>query len=299
MYFLFDHSSIVPLDRSPFSLFGIEVYWYGIFIVFGALLAFWVGVKGAKRFGITESVALDGFLGGLIVGVLGARLWYVAFEWSKYSDDLLSIITGFRDGGLAIHGAVFAAAIFAIIFCKVKKINPLLAGEFVAPGFLIGQISGRWGNFFNQEAHGGLIPGWPNLDLQRAWMEARLIPRFIIDQMYLTNIIPGVQDEIGYYHPTFLYESLWNLIGLMIIFALRKFCKKYWVGDSIIFYFIWYSIGRFFIEGMRTDSLMVGGLRTAQITSIIMFVAGIVAFVIRRIIKYYPASYRNPGEMLA
>ncbi|MFA6890078.1 MAG: prolipoprotein diacylglyceryl transferase, partial [Bacilli bacterium] len=229
MIFLFDHSTLEPLNRIAFRLFGLEVYWYGICIALGATLALLFGLHTAKRLNVDQNKLIDGFLWGLIVGVLGARLWYVIFEWENYANNPLSIITGFRDGGLAIHGAVFAAAIYAFIYCKIRKVNFIKVLELFAPGFLIGQICGRWGNFFNQEAHGGLVPGG-TLDAQREWLLSHGIPRFITDQMYITDLEPGVVDQIGYYHPTFYYEFLWNVTGLIGIILMRKFWKKYWIG---------------------------------------------------------------------
>jgi phosphatidylglycerol:prolipoprotein diacylglycerol transferase len=290
MLFLYDHTSIEPIQRVAFTLFGIDVYWYGICIAIGATLALLLGLRTAKYLKVDQNALIDGFLWGLIVGVLGARIWYVIFEWDQYADNPISIITGFRDGGLAIHGAVYAAAIYAFIYCKVKKINFIKVLEMLAPGFLIGQICGRWGNFFNQEAHGGLVPG-ATLDAQREWLLNHLIPKFITDQMYITDLETGVADQIGYYHPTFYYEFLWNVVGLAGIFLARRFWKKYWIGDAAIVYLIWYSIGRFMIEALRTDSLYVFGLRTAQLTSVIMFVAGVVLLILRRIYRVYPISF--------
>jgi len=197
MIFLFDHTSIEPLKRVAFTLFNLDVYWYGICIAIGTALALIVGLQTAKYFKIDQNRLIDGFLWGLIIGVLGARIWYVIFEWDSYASNPIKIITGFRDGGLAIHGAVVAASIFAYLYCKKHKVNFLQVLEMLAPGFLIGQICGRWGNFFNQEAHGGLVPG-STLDAQRQWLLSHWIPRFITDQMYITALEPGVSDEIGY-----------------------------------------------------------------------------------------------------
>lgn len=292
--FLYNHNEITKLSNVAFNLFGIDVYWYGVLIVTGAILALSLGLYNAKKMGLNRDKLLDGFIWGLIIGVIGCRLWYVAFEFSEYKDNLLEIFD-IRDGGLAIHGGFIFASIFAFFFCKKNNLNIFKMAEVLAPGFLIGQIVGRWGNFFNQEAHGGLVPGFPDLDAQRSWLQNLHIPDFVINQMYIKDM-GDTHPEIGYYHPTFFYESLWNLIGLIIILLLRKFVKKYWVGDAVIFYLIWYSVGRFFIEGIRTDSLMIGGLRTAQITSIIMFIIGIALLVLRRVYKVYPISYIECNE---
>ncbi len=295
MIFLFDHTSIEPLKRVAFTLFNLDVYWYGICIAIGTALALIVGLQTAKYFKIDQNRLIDGFLWGLIIGVLGARIWYVIFEWDSYASNPIKIITGFRDGGLAIHGAVVAASIFAYLYCKKHKVNFLQVLEMLAPGFLIGQICGRWGNFFNQEAHGGLVPG-STLDAQRQWLLSHWIPRFITDQMYITALEPGVSDEIGYYHPTFYYEFLWNVVGLIGIFLMRRFWKKYWIGDAAVVYLIWYSIGRFMIESLRTDSLWVFGIRTAQLTSVIMFIIGLVFLIVRRKLRIYPQSFSEFGK---
>jgi len=292
--FLFNHSEITPLNPVIFNLFGLEVRWYGFLIGTGAALALALGLYNSKKLGINRDKLIDGFLYGVIIGIIGARLWYVAFEWGQFKNDLPSIIGIQKNGsfylsGLAIHGAVLFASVFAYFFCKKNKITFYKIFEILAPGFLIGQIFGRWGNFFNQEAHGGIVPG-ATLDAQRQWLS--FLPDFITNQMYITNI-SKVAPQVGYYHPTFLYESFWNLIGLGIILLMRKFVKKYWIGDAAIFYLIWYGVGRFFIEGLRTDPLMVGPIRAAQLTSVIMIVGGVVLFILRRLYKVYPVSYMD------
>lgn len=293
----YNHSGIEPLNPIAINLFGLEVRWYGLFIALGATLALVLGLYNSKKLGINRDKLIDGFLYGVIIGVLGARLWYVVFEWKTFSDYIPSIIGFQRNGtfnfsGLAIHGGITAAAIFAYFFCKKNKINYFKIAEILAPGFLIGQMFGRWGNFFNQEAHGGLVPG-NTLDAQREWLS--FLPDFITNQMYISNT-SSVAPTVGYYHPTFLYESLWNATGLGIILLLRKFVKNYWVGDAALFYLIWYGIGRLFIEGLRTDPLMVGGIKTAQLTSIIMIIGGVVLTVLRRMYKVYPISYIDCNE---
>lgn len=296
MFYLYDHSSIEPFNDYIIKFsdtFGIK--WYGFLIVLGAILAYLFGTLNLKKFNIKKDDLIDGFIIGLCVGVLGARLWYVLFNLDQFRNPL-HIITKFMDGGLAIHGGIFAGTIFAYFFCKKKKINPFKIAELLFPGFLIGQTFGRWGNFFNQEAHGGLVPGYPNLDAQRAWFEKWHFPEFITNQMYINQPWDSAHPVAGYYHPTFLYESMWNLTGLVIIILLRKFWKKYWVGDAMFFYFVWYSVGRFFIEGMRTDSLYAGGLRTAQVTSIILIIVGVVGFTLRRIYRVYPHPYIGFNE---
>lgn len=291
MMFLYNHYGIEPLNDYVIRFSdSIGIKWYGLLIVTGAVLAYLLATLNLKKFNIKKDDLLDGFLIGLLIGVLGARLWYVLFNLDQFQNPL-HIITRFTDGGLAIHGGIFAGSIFAYFYCKKKNINPFKIAELLFPGFFIGQSFGRWGNFFNQEAHGGLVPGYPNLDMQRAWFEKWGFPDFITNQMFINKTWDSSHSLAGYYHPTFLYESAWNILGFLIIIIMRKFVKKYWVGDAMFFYLAWYSFGRFFIEGMRTDSMYAGTLRTAQIVSILLFIAGVGGFILRRIYKVYPKEY--------
>lgn len=290
--FLYDHESIKPLSDTAFTLFGLEVKWYGICIVTGALVALFFGLRLAKKFKINEDIILDGFIIGMILGILGARLYYVIFQWDYYKHDLSSILS-IRDGGLAIHGGIIAAAIFIVIYCRIRKIDTLKLGEVVAPSFFIGQIFGRFGNFFNQEATGPLVGGGAlNWDQQRAVLKKQLIPDFIVNQMFITHGREG-NSIPGYYYPTFLYEAIWNAIGLGIVILLRKKWKDYWVGDGICFYLMWYSIGRFMIEALRTDSLMIGVLKQAQVISVVLFLVGAVTFALRRIYRFRPMPFQE------
>lgn len=297
MMFLYDHDSIKPYGEFFIRFsedFGIR--WYGFLIMLGALTAYFVGTLGAKKLNVKKEFLLDGFIWGLLLGVIGARLWYVLFNLDKFSNPL-HIITRFTDGGLAIHGGVFVGGIYAYFYCKKHNVNFFKIAELLFPGFMIGQAFGRWGNFMNQEATGGLVPGYPNLDAQRAWFSDHLIPDFITNQMYFNSeATSSTNPQVGYYHPTFLYESLWNVVGLAIVLLLRKFSKKYWVGDAMFFYLVWYSVGRFFIEGMRTDSMYAGSLRTAQVVSIALILVGVVGFTLRRIYRVYPVNYLNFSE---
>ncbi|MCK9537053.1 MAG: prolipoprotein diacylglyceryl transferase [Bacilli bacterium] len=280
-------NEIKIISREAFSLFGWRnVYWYAIMIITGLSLAFIYGIYIARKIGFNENALFDGFIYGALLGILGARLWYVAFAWKEGNFTFIKIFTGFvhEEGGLAIHGAVTAAGIFAFFFARKRKLDIYKLGEMLAPGFLIGQIFGRWGNFFNQEAHGGPIA--QTVAEGRAFLERLHLPKFLIDQMYIDGT---------YMHPTFLYESVWNLIGLSIILITRRFSKKYWMGDAVMFYLIWYGVGRFFIESIRTDALTFNffgiTLRTAQVVSIIMIIAGITLFILRRIFKVNPHSF--------
>ncbi|MEG0386281.1 MAG: prolipoprotein diacylglyceryl transferase, partial [Solibacillus sp.] len=199
------------------------------------------------------------------IGIISARIYYVAMKWDYYGANPGRIIE-IWNGGIAIHGALIGAFITAYYFTKKRKVSFLRLADIAAPSILIGQIIGRWGNFVNQEAYGGPVT--------REFLENLFLPNWVIEQMY-------IKSENTYVHPTFLYESLWNLIGFVILIVSRKFNWRR--GEMFFFYLIWYSIGRFYIEGLRTDSLyLVGDLRSAQIVSIIGIVVGIIAIVYRR-----------------
>lgn len=193
----------------------------------------------------------------IICGFIGARIYYVLFNWDYYFNNPAEIIKVWN-GGLAIHGGIIGAVLAIYFYCRKKKINFILMLDICAPALMIGQVIGRWGNFFNSEAHGGVVT--------RSFLEGLHLPNFIIDGMYIDG---------SYYHPTFLYESLFNLVGFIILMFLRK-NKKIHVGVITGLYLMWYSFIRFFVEGLRTDSLMLGNLRMAQVISIILFIVGLV-----------------------
>lgn len=234
----------------------IKIYWYSVCILLGLLVGGYLVMRESKRFHISQDFMLNLILILVIFGIIGARLYYVIFNWSYYSQHLNEIIKVW-EGGLAIHGAVIAGILCIIIYTKKEKISTFRMLDILAVGLIIGQAFGRWGNFFNGEAHG--------MATSLEFLQSLHLPKFIIDGMNIYGT---------YYHPTFLYESLWCLLGFIIILVLRR--RKCWkVGQTTGFYFLWYGIGRFFIEGMRTDSLMFATLRVAQLVSIVMVIAGI------------------------
>lgn len=289
-----------PLPNT-FQIGPVEVYFYSLFIVAGVIIALWLGLREGPKIGISKDHIIDGLLIILPLSIIGTRLWYVAFEWDQFSHDPVSIFAFWRDGfrGLAIHGGFVTAFVSTLIYTKVRGINFFRGIDLMAPGFLIAQALGRWGNFFNQEAHGGVIGGLTNgsaalgLDEQRAFLSGTLrLPDFITDQMFFTaRMSPYSALGNQYFHPTFLYESLWNILGFIIMLVLRR-TRLIRTGDLVAFYLIWYSVGRFFIEFLRTDALFIGdtGLRAAQVTSIAMIVAGSVFFVLNHLVwknKHY------------
>lgn len=242
------------MDPIAFELGPISVHWYGILIACAFLIGVWGSLREAKLEGLNEDRFLNLIIACIICAVIGARLYYVVFEWDYYSQHPSEIIATWH-GGLAIHGGVIGG-IIAIVVCAWKyrlRIWQLL--DIIAPYLILGQAIGRWGNFFNQEAYGYEVS-----------------PDVVPWAMYIDG---------AYRHPTFLYESIWDIIGfLLLIFASRS--PKLKEGDIALLYFIYYSAGRFFIEGFRTDSLMLGPLRVAQVVCIVAIVASIVIAVVRR-----------------
>ena len=239
----------------------IKIYWYSICIFLGIFIGGIIVLRESKRYEISEDFMLNMFFWTIIIAFIGARLYYVAFNWEYYSNNLLDILKVW-EGGLAIHGALLFGLIFILIYTKKYKISSLFVFDIVVVGLLLGQSIGRWGNFFNGEAHGGIT----TLET----LQSLFIPEFIINGMNINGT---------YYMPTFLFESIWCLIGFIAILFIRR-GKYIKVGQITSLYLIWYSFGRFFIEGMRTDSLMLGDLRMAQIVSIGLFIIGILMFFI-------------------
>lgn len=293
-------------SKVAFSLFGIDIAWYAVIIMSGALISAIFGYYYyAKRLGVSSDNVFYGVALGLLFGILGARLYYVIFTASTGEvqyDSFLEVINP-RDGGLAIHGGVIGAALFLVVFCKVRHIKLLYVLEIVMPLIMFSQSIGRWGNFVNQEAFGGLVQvegldisslthssvlSDSILEAQRNALSNLLIPDFIIDRMYISYSSAGGFICSGYYYPTFLFESVLNFFGVTCYFIARKYIKKIVVGDALSFYLIWYGAVRIFIESMRTDPLMLGNtnIKVAQLISIIMIVGGILLIVFRRIYKY-------------
>ena len=237
---------------------NLKIAWYAACILTGIILACVLGLREAKKFGIPSNIILDGVLICVPLAIIGARLYYVFTSWSHFyvAGDLgqtfLNIIgysetQGFRLEGLAINGGIIVAIVFVIIYCKARKVNVFQVFDLLAPGLLIGQICGRWGNFFNQEAHG------PAITAQTEWI-TNFIPSFIMDKMEFMDASLG---QTALWHPTFLYESMWNLIALVIILISRRKNKHQRIGDTIAFYLIWYGLGRaLIIEPLRMDPLL-------------------------------------------
>ena len=271
-------SSFLDFDSKYFLQIGnFGISWYAFCILTGVILAVVMGVREAKRFGINPTLITDGVLICVPLSILGARLYYVIFEWEQFyvagdfGATFRHIIgltdNGFQLAGLSITGGVIVAIIFVIVYSKMRKLNPFVIFDFLAPGLLIGQICGRWGNFFNQEAYGGIIS-----DATYSWLQY-LIPPFIMEKMHILG---------EYRHPTFLYESMWNLLGLILILVGRRKNKKANTGDFVCFYLIWYGIGRsVLIEPFRTDALMLGDIRINILVPALFAVCGTVWLILK------------------
>lgn len=243
------------------NLFGISIRWYSVLILCGIMLAFFLANKESKKFNLPDEFIFDMGFWVVIFGILGARIYYVIFNFSNYSDNLLDIFKVW-EGGLAIHGGIIFGLITLLIYCKIKKVKPLRITDIVVPSLIIAQAIGRWGNFFNSEAHGPVTT--------LANLKSLFIPDFIINGMYIDGV---------YYHPTFLYESLWCILGFIILLLVRRFYKYLKSGQLTCVYLVWYGIGRLFIESLRTDSLMIGSFKVAQLVSLFMIVIGLVFFI--------------------
>ena len=295
------HTIPTPLDPYFLKIGNIEIRWYAVCILSGAVgVALWAYYTIFRHIRFDSDNLITGLVFGLFSGIAGARIYYIIFDHeglpSNAWDAFLEIIGLGGNGlsGLAIHGGIYATIIFLFIFCKVKKIKLLALIEIVLPCFMLAQVVGRWGNFMNQEAFGPLVNGYtsgPLTDLellaQRETLRHLLVPNFVIDNMYITpDYSLDIPRITGYYYPTFYFESILNLIGAVGYIILRKKSNKIYLGDAVAFYLTWYGIVRFIIESMRTDPLMIGNIRVALLTSVIFFIVGILIFILRRVFKY-------------
>ena len=260
------------MNRVAVDLKVIQIYWYSIFIFVGILVATILIFREAKKQNIKEDFMVNLVFKEVLFGVLGARIYYVLFNLKYYLANPLEIVQ-IWNGGLAIHGALIVGIIVLIIDCKKNDIKILKLMDIAAVGVIIGQCIGRWGNFFNSEAFGGITT--------LAKLKAQGIPQFVINGMYI---------EGAYRQPTFFYESIWCLFGFVALLLIRRY-KGLKIGQLTGFYFIWYGLGRFLIESMRSDSLMLGSIKIAQVVSLIFVIIGISLFL-------YHLLKKNDGDDL-
>ena len=249
------------MRRSLITIGEVTIYYYSLLLLIGLIIAYFLSRKEAHENGLTKSY-IDDLVSYLVVfGIIGARLYYVLFNFSNYRNDLISIFK-IWEGGIAIYGAIIAGIITIYFYAKKNKKSFLLTLDTIAPGLILAQAIGRWGNFFNHEAYGGVVT--------YEFLNRLHIPEFIIKEMYIDGF---------YHHPTFLYESLWCLLGFIILIIIRKLVKRK-KGIVTYSYFIFYGIGRFIIEGLREDSLYLSSFRISQIVSIILIIIGIIGLIL-------------------
>lgn len=255
------------LDRVMFKIPGTDfnIYWYGFLIALGILLAMIYGFRKMKSFGIDSDRATDAVIGGLVGAILGARLYYILFN----SEMSISDFFDFRQGGLAIYGGIIGALLVGGIIAKLRKLKLTALLDVVAPCFLIGQAVGRWGNFFNQEAFG------TNTDLPWGMMSYKTM-NFIAEN----DNLGGTLSVYAPVHPCFLYESLWCILGFVLIHLYMKHRK--FDGELFLMYIGWYGLGRFFIESIRTDSLYLANIKVSQLLAALCFVASVVLIIVFR-----------------
>lgn len=251
-----------------FELFGIQIYWYGVLITLGVILAYLYAMTRTKDFGLSRDRVFDVVFAALIGGFIGARAYYCIFATIEgtYHYTFVTAITEIRDGGLAIYGGIIGALIVGAVMCRIRKVKLAPMFDLAALGFLIGQCIGRWGNFVNQEAHGGVTD-----------------PDFLFGMS--GTLIQSEPGHIGgsLVHPCFLYESAWCLLGFIGLHFYSKKLRSY-DGEVFLLYIAWYGLGRAFIEGLRTDSLMAGDIRISQLVAAVSFIAGLVMFIVFKIL---------------
>lgn len=297
-------SMALALDPIAFTLGPLTVRWYGIILGTAALMGLLLAVREGKRFGIVPDFFMDLLLIGVPSAIVGARIYYVAFKWQDYRDNPIDAFK-IWEGGIAIYGALIGALIAGFIYIRRKGYGFWRIADICAPSLLIGQAIGRWGNFMNQEAYGSPVT--------EAFLRSGLhLPDFIVDQMFIQGL---------YRHPTFLYESLWNFAGVLLLCLLRRqsFLRA---GELLFSYGIWYSIGRFYIEGLRIDSLAFtgpawlenlinglwspmlllappgnmeyGNIRISQLVAILAVLGAIALIIFRRVKGYASERYLDP-----
>ncbi len=261
------------VNRVAMTIFGMEIYWYGVFIGCGVLAALFLMMHIAKKTGQNPDHYLDVLMYALVLGIIGARIYYVAFSWENYQDDLMKIFA-LREGGIAIYGGVIGGVLAFYLYSKWKKLDFLTLTDTAAPGLILAQAMGRWGNFVNREAFGD-------------YTDSFFAMRYQLEQIRLsdasTETLANVIYENGVayiqVHPTFLYESIWNLgvFALLIFFT----WKKKFNGQVTALYFLAYGLGRIWIEGLRTDQLQWNGIAVSQILSAILIVCAVVFLIVQ------------------
>lgn len=256
--------NFLQINPEIISFFGLSIRWYAVLIVGGAILAAYLATKQADQKNFPEDFISDLLFYAFPIGIIGARLYYVLFKLEDYVSNPLKIFA-IWEGGIAIYGGLIAGVLVVWWYAKKRKASPLIVLDIITPYVLLAQAIGRWGNFINQEAFGAPVT--------RQYLESLLIPNFIIDNMNIDGI---------YYQPTFLYESVLSFIGFLVIIVLRAKLKSLKLGDITLMYIVWYGISRFFVEGMRSDSLYFGAFRISQLLSLVLIILSVIIYVFKK-----------------
>lgn len=259
------------LSRTAFTVFGQDIYWYGIFIGLGVILGVLLALHEAKRTGQNPDTYLDFIIYAMIIAIIGARLYYVIFSWDFYSQHPEKIFA-IREGGLAIYGGIIGGVLTAIVYSRVKKKSFWVMADTMAPSLILGQMLGRWGNFFNKEAFGGFTDNLFAMRYQLSQVHASDVTPDILQNLVTVNGVDYIQV-----HPTFLYESMWSLCVFIILLILQR--KKKFDGQVCATYFFGYALGRVWIEGLRTDQLCIGNVPVSQALSAVLIIASVVLYV--------------------
>ena len=257
------------MDRVLLDLGFIKIYYYSIFILLGVIVGGIFVYLELRREKVNKEKLFDVFFYTIIFAFIGARAYYVLFNLSYYLSNPIEILYIWH-GGLAIHGGILGGVLYLWYYSRKHKLNLVKLLDILVVGLIIGQVIGRWGNFFNSEAYGYVT--------SYGYLKSLYIPEFIIRGMYING---------DYHMPTFFFESCWNLLGFIIFLVIRKFYKNLKTGQLLGFYMMWYSFIRFIIEGMRLDSLMLGPIRMAQLVSVVLFIVGVYFIFFRRNKKLY------------
>ncbi len=280
---IFEKLGITIMSMNPvaFEIFGVQIYWYALFICTGFIGGLVIASLIAKKDGQDPEIYSDFMVYCLIAAIVGARLYYVAFEWDNYKGDYMKILN-VREGGLAIYGGIIAVVITLYIFTKIKKLNFFLFADTAVAGLCFGQMIGRMGNFVNMEAFGGYTDNILAMSIKAS--SAKYIPQELVGKMTQIDGIDYIQV-----HPTFLYEALWTLS--LMIFLILYFKHRRFVGENFYIYILGYGLGRGWIEGLRTDQLIIGstGIPVSQLLAVILVVVSIVMIVINRR-KFHPSN---------
>ena len=265
--------------RNHVSVFGFEIAYYGIIIGLGMLAGIWVAQRDAKRRGQDPELYLDFALYGIIFSIIGARLYYVIFEWDYYRENLLQIFN-LRAGGLAIYGGVIGAVLTLIVFTRIRKQSFFSMADSGVLGLVTGQIIGRWGNFFNMEAFGGYTDSLLAMRIKLSRINPNMLNEDVLSRKIVENGVEYIQV-----HPTFLYESLWNLGLLCFMLWYRK--RKKFDGEMLAIYLLGYGLGRFWIEGLRTDQLILfgTGIPVSQALSLVLVLAAAAVLIYQHLVR--------------